>query len=168
MSTTTGTHQTLTATLPSLTWTWTKVSTTGWEVIGWHIGTVILHRVVTEWPASTTSGRATRHLNDTSPPICGIGGGTMPSSIRSDPVKPSAEGDLLAARALDVASAGIVVGPVVLHLYSLALLIRLMVSRLPLGVKGRSQAREAWMLDLLFLFSAALCLVILWAAYLRG
>jgi hypothetical protein len=67
-----------------------------------------------------------------------------------------------------VASAGIVVGPVVLHLYSLALLIRLMVSRLPLGVKGRRQAREAWMLDLLFLFSAALCLVILWAAYLRG
>ncbi len=67
-----------------------------------------------------------------------------------------------------MASAGIVVGPVVLHLYSLALLIRLMVSRLPLGVKGRSQAREAWMLDLLFLFSAALCLVILWAAYLRG
>ena len=67
-----------------------------------------------------------------------------------------------------MASAGIVVGPVVLHLYSLALLIRLMVSRLPLGVKGRRQAREAWMLDLLFLFSAALCLVILWAAYLRG
>jgi hypothetical protein len=92
----------------------------------------------------------------------------MPSSMRSDPVRPSAEGDLLAARALDVASAGIVVGPVVLHLYSLALLIRLMVSRLPLGVKGRRQAREAWMLDLLFLFSAALCLVILWAAYLRG
>ena len=67
-----------------------------------------------------------------------------------------------------MASAGIVVGPVVLHLYSLALLIRLMMSRLPLGVKGRRQAREAWMLDLLFLFSAALCLVILWAAYLRG
>ena len=92
----------------------------------------------------------------------------MPSSMRSDPVRPSPEGDLLAARALDVASAGIVVGPVVLHLYSLALLIRLMMSRLPLGVKGRRQAREAWMLDLLFLFSAALCLVILWAAYLRG
>jgi hypothetical protein len=91
----------------------------------------------------------------------------MPSSMRSDPARPSAEGDLLAARALDVASAGTVVGPVILHLYSLALLIRLMVSRLPLGVKGRRQAREAWMLDLLFLLSAALCLGILWAAYLR-
>jgi hypothetical protein len=74
MSTTTGTDQTFTATLPSLTWTWTKVSTTDWEAIGWHIGTVILHRVVTEWPASTTRGPAMRHLNDTSPPTCGIGG----------------------------------------------------------------------------------------------
>ena len=66
-----------------------------------------------------------------------------------------------------MASAGIVVGPVVLHLYSLALLIRLMMSRLPLGVKGRRQAREAWMLDLLFLLSAAICLGIVWVAYLR-
>jgi hypothetical protein len=74
MSTTTGADQTFAATLPSLTWTWIKVSTTDREVIGWHIGLVILHRVVTEWPASTTSGRATRHLNDTSPPSCGIGG----------------------------------------------------------------------------------------------
>jgi hypothetical protein len=73
MSTTTGTDQTFTATLPSLTWTWTKASTTDWEVIGWHIGPVILHRVVTRWPASTTSGRATRHLNYTSLPNCGIG-----------------------------------------------------------------------------------------------
>ena len=92
----------------------------------------------------------------------------MSTSMHSNPATLSAEGDLLAARALDVASVGIVVGPVVLHLYSLALLIRLMMSRLPLGVKGRRQAREAWMLDLLFLLSAALCLVILWAAYLRG
>jgi hypothetical protein len=74
MSTTTGADQTFAATLPSLTWTWTKVSTTEWEAIGWYTGMVILHRVVTEWPASTTSGRATRHLNDTSPPSCGIGG----------------------------------------------------------------------------------------------
>ena len=91
----------------------------------------------------------------------------MPSSMRSDPARSSAEGDLLAARALEVARAGIVVGPVVLHLYSVALLIRLMVSRLPLGAKGRRQAREAWMLDLLFLLSAALCLGIVWVAYLR-
>ena len=91
----------------------------------------------------------------------------MPSSMRSDPARSSAEGDLLAARALEVARAGIVVGPVVLHLYSVALLIRLMVSRLPLGAKGRRQAREAWMLDLLFLISAALCLGIVWVAYLR-
>jgi hypothetical protein len=91
----------------------------------------------------------------------------MPSSIHSDPERSSAEGDLLAARALEVASAGIVVGPVVLHLYSVALLIRLMVSRLPLGAKGRRHAREAWMLDLLFLLSAALCLGIVWVAYLR-
>ena len=91
----------------------------------------------------------------------------MPSSMRSDPAWSSAEGDLLAARALEVARAGIVVGPVVLHLYSVALLIRLMVSRLPLGAKGRRQAREAWMLDLLFLLSAALCLGIVWVAYLR-
>ena len=91
----------------------------------------------------------------------------MPSSIRSDPARSSAEGDLLAARALEVARAGIVVGPVVLHLYSVALLIRLMLSRLPLGAKGRRQAREAWMLDLLFLLSAALCLGIVWVAYLR-
>jgi hypothetical protein len=91
----------------------------------------------------------------------------MPSSMRSNHARPSAKGDLLAARALDVASAGIVVGPIILHLYSLALLIRLMVSQLPLGVKGRRQAREAWMLDLLYLLSAALCLGILWAAYLR-
>ena len=91
----------------------------------------------------------------------------MPSSMHSDPVRPSAEGDLLAARALQVASAGIVVGPVILHLYSVALLIRLMVSRLALGAKGRRQAREAWMLDLLFLLSAALCLGIVWVAYLR-
>ena len=67
-----------------------------------------------------------------------------------------------------MASAGIVVGPVVLHLYSVALLIRLMVSRLPLGAKGRKQAREAWMLDLLFLLSAALCLGIVWAEYMRS
>jgi hypothetical protein len=87
--------------------------------------------------------------------------------MRSDPARSSAEGDLLAARALEVARAGIVVGPVVLHLYSVALLIRLMVSRLPLGAKGRRQAREAWMLDLLFLLSAALCLGIVWVAYLR-
>jgi hypothetical protein len=60
-----------------------------------------------------------------------------------------------------------VVGPVVLHLYSVALLIRLMVSRLPLGAKGRKQAREAWILDLLFLLSAAICLGIVWVAYLR-
>ena len=66
-----------------------------------------------------------------------------------------------------MASAGIVVGPVVLHLYSLSLLIRLMVSRLPLGAKGRKQAREAWILDLLFLLSAAICLGIVWVAYLR-
>ena len=92
----------------------------------------------------------------------------MPTSVHSNATRSPTEGDLLAAKALEVASAGIVVGPVVLHLYSVALLIRLMVSRLPLGVKGRRQAREAWMLDLLFLFSAALCLVILWAAYLRG
>ena len=91
----------------------------------------------------------------------------MPSSMRSDPARSSAEGDLLAARALEVARAGIVVGPVVLHLYSVALLIRLMVSRLPLGAKGRRQAREAGMLDLLFLLSAALCLGIVWVAYLR-
>ena len=91
----------------------------------------------------------------------------MPSSMRSDPARPSPEGDLLAARALEVARAGIVVGPVVLHLYSVALLIRLMVSRLPLGAKGRRQAREAGMLDLLFLLSAALCLGIVWVAYLR-
>ena len=91
----------------------------------------------------------------------------MPSFMRSDPARSSAEGDLLAARALEVARAGIVVGPVVLHLYSVALLIRLMVSRLPLGAKGRRQAREAWMLDLLFLLSAALCLGIVWVAYLR-
>ena len=91
----------------------------------------------------------------------------MPSSMRADPARPSAEGDLLAARALEVARAGIVVGPVVLHLYSVALLIRVMVSRLPLGAKGRRQAGEAWMLDLLFLLSAALCLGIVWVAYLR-
>jgi hypothetical protein len=87
--------------------------------------------------------------------------------MRSDPAWSSAEGDLLAARALEVARAGIVVGPVVLHLYSVALLIRLMVSPLPLGAKGRRLAREAWMLDLLFLLSAALCLGIVWVAYLR-
>ena len=91
----------------------------------------------------------------------------MPSSMHSDPARSSAEGDLLATRALEVARAGIVVGPVVLHLYSVALLIRLMVSRLPLGAKGRRQAREAGMLDLLFLLSAALCLGIVWVAYLR-
>lgn len=91
----------------------------------------------------------------------------MPASMHSDPARSSAKGDLLAARAFEVARAGIVVGPVVLHLYSVALLIRLMVSRLPLGAKGRRQAREAWMLDLLFLLSAALCLGIVWVAYLR-
>ena len=91
----------------------------------------------------------------------------MPSPMRPDPARSSAEGDLLAARALEVARAGLVVGPVVLHLYSVALLIRLMVSRLPLGAKGRRQAREAGMLDLLFLLSAALCLGIVWVAYLR-
>jgi hypothetical protein len=79
----------------------------------------------------------------------------------------SAKGDLLAARALEVASAGIVVGPVVFHLYSVALLIRLRVSRFPVSANGRRQAREAWMLDLLFLLSAALCLGIVWVAYLR-
>ena len=91
----------------------------------------------------------------------------MRTSAHTNPARPSADGDLLAARALEVASAGMVVGPVVLHLYSVALLIRLMVSRLPLGAMGRRQAREAWMLDLLFLLSAALCLSIVWVAYLR-
>jgi hypothetical protein len=91
----------------------------------------------------------------------------MSTSMHSSPATSSAEGDLLAARAFDVASAGIVVGPVVLHLYSVALLIRLMVSRLPLGATGRRQAREAWMLDLVFLLSGALCLGIVWVVYLR-
>jgi hypothetical protein len=91
----------------------------------------------------------------------------MRASTHTNLASPSADGDLLAARALEVASAGMVVGPVVLHLYSVALLIRLMVSRLPLGAKGRKQAREAWMLDLLFLLSAAICLGIVWVAYLR-
>jgi hypothetical protein len=91
----------------------------------------------------------------------------MASSLHSDQARQSAEGDLLAARALEVASAGIVVGPVVLHLYSVVLLIRLIVSRLPLGAEGRRQVREAWMLDLLFLLSGALCLGIVWMAYLR-
>ena len=91
----------------------------------------------------------------------------MRTSTHINPARPSADGDLLAARALEVASAGMVVGPVVLHLYSVALLIRLMVSRLPLGAKGRKQAREAWILDLLFLLSAAICLGIVWVAYLR-
>ena len=91
----------------------------------------------------------------------------MQTSLHSNPARSSTEGDLLAARALDVASAGMVVGPVVLHLYSVALLIRLMVSRLPLGAKGRKQAREAWMLDLFFLLSAAICLGIVWVAYMR-
>src|ERR1700722_11694295 len=102
-------------------------------------------------------------------PVCRIArsGGIMPTSVRSNPATSSADGDLLAARALDVASAGIVVGPVVLHLYSVALLIRLMVSRLPLGAKGRRQAREAWMLDLVFLLSGALCMGIVWVVYLR-
>jgi hypothetical protein len=94
-------------------------------------------------------------------------GGIMLTSVHSNPARSPTEGDLLAAKALEVASAGIVVGPVVLHLYSMALLIRLIVSRLPLGAKGRTQAREAWMLDLLFLLSAALCLSIVWVAYLR-
>jgi hypothetical protein len=90
-----------------------------------------------------------------------------PTSMHSDSPGPSATGDPLAARALEVATAGIVLGPVVLHLYSVALLIRLMASRYPLSAKGRKQAREAWMLDLLFLLSAALCLGIVWVAYLR-
>ena len=91
----------------------------------------------------------------------------MTSSMQSSSMKPSAEGDLLAGRALDVARAGTVLGPVVLHLYSMALLIRLLASRLPLSAKGRKQAREALMLDLLFLLSAALCFGIVWVAYPR-
>jgi hypothetical protein len=82
----------------------------------------------------------------------------MPSSMHSDSERPSGEGDLLVARALEVARVGIVVGPGILHLYSVALLIRLMMSRLPLSAKCRRQAREAGMLDLFFLLSAALCL----------
>jgi hypothetical protein len=76
------------------------------------------------------------------------------------------EGDALAERARDVASAGLVIFPVVTHLYSVALLLRLRGGDVPVSYKGRKAAREAWRLDLAILSAAALCLGIMVAAWL--
>jgi hypothetical protein len=69
-------------------------------------------------------------------------------------------GDALARRALDVASAGLITVPVVTHLYSVALLVRLCLAGFPVSEQGREQRREAWRLDLAILGAAALCVAI--------
>lgn len=66
-------------------------------------------------------------------------------------------GDALAFRARDVASAGLVVFPVVTHLYSVALLSRLHGLALPVSYQGRKARREAWRLNLAILGGVALC-----------
>ena len=75
-------------------------------------------------------------------------------------------GDALASRARDIASAGLVVVPVVLNLYSVALLLRLLGAGHPVSYEGRKAAREAWQLNLAILGAAALCLGIIVAAWL--
>lgn len=72
-------------------------------------------------------------------------------------------GDALAARARDAASVGLVVFPVITHLYSVALLLTLHASALPMTYQGRKTRREAWALDLTILAGAALCAGILLA-----
>ncbi len=82
--------------------------------------------------------------------------------VERDQVRePTDAGDALAVRARDLAGAGLVVLPVVAHLYSVALLLRLRRSGLPVSYKGRKAARDAWRLNFAILAATALCLALL-------
>jgi hypothetical protein len=78
--------------------------------------------------------------------------------------EPTAFGDHLAVRARDLASGGLVVLPVVLHLGSVRLLIRLHASRRPLSHVGRKAVRTARRINLVVLLVASACVAFLVAA----
>lgn len=71
--------------------------------------------------------------------------------------EPFFAGDALARHALDFASAGLVTVPIVTHLYSVAVLLRLRLTGRPVSDRGRAEARQAWRLDLAILGASALC-----------
>lgn len=80
--------------------------------------------------------------------------------------EPTDAGDALALRARDFAGAGLVVFPVLAHLYSVALLLRLLRTGLPVSYKGRKAARDVWRLNLVIFAATVLCLGIIVAGRL--
>jgi hypothetical protein len=72
--------------------------------------------------------------------------------------KPETPGDELAARALNAAALGIFFVPVVNHVYSAILLMRLKSQGLELTKQGRKHVRKAWVLNIMFLAFGALLL----------
>jgi hypothetical protein len=74
-------------------------------------------------------------------------------------------GDQLAARALNTATLGLYTVPVVLHLYSAWLLVRLKMAGHLLSAGGVAQVREAWRINALILIGAALCVAVLARLY---
>jgi hypothetical protein len=78
---------------------------------------------------------------------------------KSEPVS-DLPGDQLAARALNAASLGLFILPVVFHVYSAFLLLRIKWYRLELSGGGRKQVREAWKVNRIILIGAAVCIVI--------
>ena len=68
-------------------------------------------------------------------------------------------------------TAGVDFGPergfeVVTHLFSVALLLRLRSTGLPVCYRGRKAAREAWRLNLMILVAAAICMGLIVAVFL--
>jgi hypothetical protein len=96
------------------------------------------------------------------------GGSAITTVDRNQLEEPIDAGDALARRALDVASAELVSVPVVTHVYSVAVLLRLRFARLPTSDRGREAAREAWRLNLAILGAAALCLGSVVAVWVVG
>jgi hypothetical protein len=78
----------------------------------------------------------------------------LPRLRKQQPVS-GLPGDQLAARALNAACLGLFILPVVLHVYSALLLLRLRWSGLELSAGGHNQVREARQLNRIILIGAA-------------